>query len=71
MALVCSCHGVNTRRIREAIARGADCIEAIGDVCQAGTCCMGCHPSLDAMLEDAQASVTRVGVRRRFGFLSA
>jgi bacterioferritin-associated ferredoxin len=72
MALVCSCYGVNSRRVRDAIARGASSLEAIGDVCQAGTCCMGCHPTIDAMLDEAQVHVATVGaVRRRFGFLSA
>jgi hypothetical protein len=32
---------------------------------------MGCHPTIDAMLEEAEAHVAAVGVRRRFGFLSA
>jgi bacterioferritin-associated ferredoxin len=72
MALVCSCHGVTTRRIRDAIARGADTLEAIGEVCEAGTCCMGCHATLDCMLEEAQAAATPVGVRRRrLGLLHA
>jgi hypothetical protein len=32
---------------------------------------MGCHPSIDALLDEAQANVAAVGVRRRFRFLSA
>jgi assimilatory nitrate reductase catalytic subunit len=69
MALVCSCHGVNTRRIRDAIARGADSVESIGDFCLAGTCCLSCHPTLDALLDEA--TVTSVAVRRRFRLLTA
>ena len=58
MALVCSCYGVNSRR-SASIARGAVSIEAIGEACQAGTCCLGCHPTLDGLIQDARPRARR------------
>jgi bacterioferritin-associated ferredoxin len=56
MAMVCLCHGVSERTVRKAIERGAGTIEQVGEVCRAGTCCHGCHATIDAMLADAQAT---------------
>ena len=42
MAMVCLCHGVNERRIRREIDRGACTIEAIAAHCGAGDCCQNC-----------------------------
>lgn len=70
MALVCSCHGVNDRRIRREIDAGAHTIEEIAERTKAGSCCFSCHPTIDDLLLEAQATatVTAVGVRRRFRF---
>jgi bacterioferritin-associated ferredoxin len=51
--LVCHCRVVSDRAIREGIARGADDVDAIGDVCGAGTDCGGCHPALERLLAEA------------------
>ena len=50
MAMVCLCHGVSERKVAKAIERGADTIEEVGATCGAGTCCMGCHPTIETML---------------------
>jgi bacterioferritin-associated ferredoxin len=50
MALVCSCLAVSERKVVKAIAHGASSVDEIGERCGAGTCCGGCHPSLEALL---------------------
>ena len=52
MALVCLCHGVTERRVRREIEHGAATIEEVAERCLAGSCCHGCHPTLDALLEE-------------------
>lgn len=66
MALVCSCHGVNERRIRKEIDHGARTIDEIAERTSAGSCCLSCHPTIDDLLADA--AVTPVRVRRGFRF---
>ena len=50
MAMVCLCHGVSERKVAKAIERGAETIDEVGAACNAGTCCMGCHPTIETML---------------------
>lgn len=50
MALACLCHGVSERKIERAIDHGASTIEEVGELCKAGTCCMGCHDTITEML---------------------
>lgn len=66
MAVVCSCYGVNERRIRKEIDQGARTIEDVAERTRAGSCCLSCHPTIDDLL--VEATVTAVGVRRRFRF---
>ena len=62
MALVCLCHGVNERRIVREIERGACTIAEVGTACGAGTCCMGCHSTIDELIDERSvASVGPVG----------
>lgn len=51
--LVCHCAAVNDRRIREAMARGADDLVTIADDCGAGSFCGGCQPTVEALLAEA------------------
>jgi len=67
MAMVCLCHGVNERRIRKEIEHGARTIEEVAHACRAGSCCLSCHPTIDALLAE-HVSVAAVTVRRRFRF---
>jgi NAD(P)H-nitrite reductase large subunit len=57
MAMACLCHGVSERKIARAIDKGADTVEAVGEATRAGTCCQGCHPTIEVLL------ATRVTVR--------
>ena len=49
-AIVCSCESVGKNTILEAIANGADTVDAIGKATCAGTNCGSCRPELKAML---------------------
>ena len=49
--IICSCTGSTERDVEGALDRGADTLSAIGDSCEAGTECGGCHPVLAALLE--------------------
>lgn len=65
--MVCLCHGVNERRIRREIEHGARTIEEIAERCDAGSCCLSCHPTIDGLLAE-HAAVAAVQVRRRLRF---
>ncbi len=56
---VCLCHGVTAREVRRAIRYGASTIDEVGLASGAGTCCHGCHPTIDELLETA-VTVRRV-----------
>ena len=73
MALVCLCHGVNERRVRREIEHGAATIEEVAERCLAGSCCHGCHPTLDALLEEHEqlTAVRRRGARLPLRVLTA
>ncbi len=48
--IVCACHAVGERTLTEAIARGAESVEALGRALKAGTGCGSCIPELKALL---------------------
>jgi bacterioferritin-associated ferredoxin len=60
--VVCLCHGVSERRVRREIEHGATTIDELAARCGAGACCYGCHPTLEALLEE---HVVVVAVPRR------
>jgi bacterioferritin-associated ferredoxin len=63
--MVCLCHGIGERRVRREIEHGASTIGELGERCGAGSCCYGCHPSLEALLaESATAVAVRSGALR-------
>ena len=65
--VVCSCHGVNERRVRREIDHGATTIAELAERCKAGSCCLSCHPALDELLaERCQQAVAVARRRRRF-----
>jgi bacterioferritin-associated ferredoxin len=71
MALVCLCHGVNERRVRREIEHGATTIDEVAERCLAGSCCLGCHATIDAMLvEHQRETAVAVSGRRRLRFAS-
>jgi bacterioferritin-associated ferredoxin len=48
--LVCHCHRICDRTIRESIREGARSIDEVGDACRAGTGCGGCRPAIAGLL---------------------
>jgi NAD(P)H-nitrite reductase large subunit len=56
MAMVCLCNNVNERKIVKAIKHGATTVDAVGDACDAGTCCMGCHPVIENLIAERVAT---------------
>lgn len=53
--IACHCNVICDRTVMDAIADGADSVEALASVCGAGARCGGCHDSLDTLLAAAQA----------------
>jgi NAD(P)H-nitrite reductase large subunit len=49
--LVCHCHRICDRTIRESIREGARSIDEVGDACRAGTGCGGCRPAIAGLLQ--------------------
>lgn len=49
--LICRCHKVKQSTIVEAIAAGADSVEKIGAMTQAGTGCGNCRVELEKLLQ--------------------
>lgn len=54
--LVCHCHRVNDKVIREACASGAQSVADVGDACGAGTGCGGCKPAIEGVITSVRAS---------------
>lgn len=52
---VCICNAVSEKRIREAIAEGADDFETLQAETSVATCCGCCEPEVRNLLEDALA----------------
>lgn len=48
--ILCHCRGVNDRKVRKAIDKGARTLEDIAEACDAGTDCGGCLPALAELL---------------------
>lgn len=61
--VVCHCHAINDRRIREEVASGALDAAALAERCGAGTRCGSCVPVVEAILAAAAASSV-VDIRR-------
>lgn len=51
--LVCRCLDVGDREIRDAIRRGANTPEAVGEGCGAGTGCRSCRPDVLVLIHEA------------------
>ena len=50
--LVCHCHRICDRTIRESIRQGARSIDEVGVACRAGTGCGGCRPAIAGLLSE-------------------
>jgi bacterioferritin-associated ferredoxin len=49
--IVCHCKGVTDRAIREAVRQGALTRTDVSRTCNAGGCCMGCHPLIERIID--------------------
>lgn len=49
--LVCHCHGVNERQIKNAVAEGAETLRDLQKELKVGTCCGRCLPHARRLLE--------------------
>lgn len=64
---VCSCFGIGSGKICDAVANGARSVEDIGRMLRAGTSCGSCRPEIDSLIQksltesgrDQQGSVKR------------
>jgi bacterioferritin-associated ferredoxin len=65
--IVCSCKGVNDRRIHDEIRRGAGTLRAIQQHCQAGTDCGACVHRIRQMLAAAVPDVREQSESRSSG----
>ncbi len=50
--LVCHCHGVSDRKVREALAKGACTRFQVMRACRAGSRCGGCHPLIEQLIAE-------------------
>ena len=69
--IVCQCRRVTDRDVRAAVSRGASELNDLARECGAGTDCCGCHPTLEAMLEDLVVAGPPPGDRRRLTVVAA
>jgi bacterioferritin-associated ferredoxin len=63
--IVCSCRGVNDRKIRKAVETGASTIEEVGETCAAGTRCGGCWPVLADLIAEHTGNPVELAYRVR------
>lgn len=66
--LVCHCHRICDRRIRESIREGAVSVDDVGASCGAGTGCGGCRPAIARLLREVPAGAPE---RRHLAVLDA
>jgi bacterioferritin-associated ferredoxin len=59
--IVCHCRRVSDRTIRAAVREGACTEERVAEMCGAGTCCGGCVPAVNEIIDD---ELRARGVRR-------
>jgi bacterioferritin-associated ferredoxin len=53
---VCLCRAVTDRQVRHAIRAGACSVADVMECTRAGTCCGGCHSTLEEIIEEEQGS---------------
>lgn len=54
--IVCHCHAVSDRTIRELVRAGKTSFEAISAETGAATCCGGCARAVEQVIAEARAS---------------
>lgn len=50
--IVCVCHNVSDRRIRQAVAEGVSTMPELREQLQVGTCCGKCHSCAKTVLRE-------------------
>jgi len=50
--IVCHCHGVSERTIRETVREGASSLRQVARSCGAGRMCGGCRPTVRKLVEE-------------------
>ena len=54
--IVCHCHAVNDRAIRQAVREGACSYRQVSLACKAGRRCGGCRPSVMQVIDEELAN---------------
>lgn len=49
--IICHCHGVSDRELRDAASRGESCAD-VARSCRAGSACHGCLPAVREILRE-------------------
>src|SRR5689334_1782129 len=52
LMIICHCVGVTERRIRLIALNGGCTRERVAEMCGAGTCCGGCQPAIDEIIQE-------------------
>lgn len=55
--IVCHCHAVSDRTIRQAVREGAENRLDVARHCEAGGACRGCHEAIDEIVEAERAKL--------------
>jgi nitrite reductase (NADH) large subunit len=58
--VICNCHKVTEQTLRQAIAEGADSVQALGAATRAGTGCGSCRTELGQLLATARKTLVRL-----------
>eukprot|EP00903_Cladosiphon_okamuranus_P003207 g3205.t1 len=63
--LICSCEGVGQQTLIDAIANGADSVDALGACTRAGTNCGSCRPELQKLISTATLAASTPSRKER------
>jgi bacterioferritin-associated ferredoxin len=66
---VCLCRAVTDRQVRHAVRAGACSIADVMECTRAGTCCGGCHATIEEIIDEEQSTST-AGERRSLPVLA-
>lgn len=58
---VCLCNNVNERLVTELVEQGATTVEAVGEVCGAGTSCGSCKDEIEKVIARVRARLVEAG----------
>jgi len=59
--LVCQCNGVSDRTVRRVIRDGAISLSEVSRACGAGSCCGGCHSTVEKMIRSESMAARDAG----------